>query len=107
MKLKTNLLALLLLIIGTVALNAQTTVYTSTSSPAQYYRIPAIVTASNGDLLFFNDNRHMSNSDVGSNTSANGIDLLLKRLSFDGTAYGLSISNSLNITPNKTPAAMW
>lgn len=85
MNLKTNLLALLLLIIGTVALNAQTTVYTSTKSPAQYYRIPAIVTASNGDLLFFNDDRHTYNNDVGSNNS--GIDLLMKRLSFSNSAY--------------------
>lgn len=107
MNLKTNLLALLLLLVGAVALNAQTqtpvAVYTSTNT--QYYRIPAIVTASNGDLLLFNDDRHTSNSDVGRNDSSDGIDLLVKRLSWDGTAYG-SVGNSLNITPNKTPAAM-
>lgn len=107
MKLKTNLLALLLLIIGTVALNAQTqtpvAVYTSTNT--QYYRIPAIVTASNGDLLLFNDDRHTSNSDVGSNNSNSGIDLLVKRLNWDGSAYG-SIGASLNVTPNK-PQATW
>lgn len=109
MNLKTNLLALLLLIIGTVALNAQTqtpvAVYTSTNT--QYYRIPAIVTASNGDLLLFNDDRHTSNSDVGSNNSSDGIDLLVKRLSWDGTAYG-SVGDSLNITPknHRQPGAM-
>lgn len=103
MNLKTNLLALLLLIIGTVALNAQTTVYTSTSSPAQYYRIPAIVTANNGDLLFFNDDRHTNNTDVGSNNS--GIDLLMKRLPFSNSAYASpsTIANTTtytNITPS-------
>lgn len=105
MNLKTNLLALLLLIIGTVALNAQTqtpvAVYTGECG-SQYYRIPAIVTANNGDLLFFNDDRHTSNKDVGSNTSSNGIDLLVKRLNWNGTAYG-SVGNSLNITSNKSP----
>lgn len=105
MNLKTNLLALLLLIIGTVALNAQTqtpvAVYTGECG-SQYYRIPAIVTASNGDLLFFNDDRHTSNKDVGSNTSSNGIDLLVKRLSWNGSAYS-SVGDSLNITPNKSP----
>lgn len=105
MNLKTNLLALLLLIIGTVALNAQTqtpvAVYTGECG-SQYYRIPAIVTANNGDLLFFNDDRHTSNKDVGSNTSSNGIDLLVKRLSWNGSAYS-SVGASLNITPNKSP----
>lgn len=107
MNLKTNLLALLLLIIGTVALNAQTqtpvAVYTGECG-SQYYRIPAIVTANNGDLLFFNDDRHTSNKDVGSNTSSNGIDLLVKRLNWNGTAYG-SVGNSLNITSNKSPSS--
>lgn len=107
MNLKTNLLALLLLLVGAVALNAQTqtpvAVYTSTNT--QYYRIPAIVTASNGDLLLFNDDRHTSNSDVGSNNSNSGIDLLVKRLNWDGSAYG-SIGASLNVTPNK-PQATW
>lgn len=100
-------LMLVLVFISAASLHAQTqtpvAVYTSTNT--QYYRIPAIVTASNGDLLLFNDDRHTSNSDVGSNDSSNGIDLLVKRLSWDGTAYG-SVGNSLNITPNKTPAAM-
>lgn len=109
MKLKTNLLALLLLIIGTVALNAQTTVYTSTSSPAQYYRIPAIVTANNGDLLFFNDDRHTNNTDVGSNNS--GIDLLMKRLPFSNSAYASpsTIADGAtytNITPSNIATAL-
>ncbi|MCQ2384164.1 MAG: T9SS type A sorting domain-containing protein [Paludibacteraceae bacterium] len=108
MNLKTNLLALLLLIIGTVALNAQTqtpvAVYTGECG-SQYYRIPAIVTANNGDLLFFNDDRKNNNSDVGcrNNTTA-GIDLLVKRLSYNSTngSYTTSFASSQNITPNKS-----
>lgn len=108
MKLKTNLLALLLLIIGTVALNAQTqtpiTVYTGVCG-SQYYRIPAIVTANNGDLLFFNDDRKNNNSDVGRrDNSTDGIDLLVKRLSYNSTngSYTTSFTSSQNITPNKS-----
>lgn len=104
-KLNNFFLMLVLVFISAASLHAQTPVAVYTSTNTQYYRIPAIVTASNGDLLLFNDDRHTSNSDVGSNTSSNGIDLLVKRLSWDGTAYG-SVGNSLNITPNKTPAAM-
>ncbi|MCQ2349689.1 MAG: T9SS type A sorting domain-containing protein [Paludibacteraceae bacterium] len=98
-----NFFLVLLILIGAASLHAQTPVAVYTSTNSQYYRIPAIVTASNGDLLLFNDDRHTSNSDVGSNTSSNGIDLLVKRLSWDGTAYG-SVGNSLNITPNKSQA---
>lgn len=98
-----NFFLVLLILIGAASLHAQTPVAVYTSTNTQYYRIPAIVTASNGDLLLFNDDRHTSNSDVGSNTSSNGIDLLVKRLSWDGTAYG-SVGNSLNITPNKSQA---
>lgn len=108
MNLKTNLLALLLLIIGTVALNAQTqtpvAVYTGECG-SQYYRIPAIVTANNGDLLFFNDDRKNNNSDVGRrDNSTDGIDLLVKRLSYNSTngSYTTSFTSSQNITPNKS-----
>lgn len=108
MNLKTNLLALLLLIIGTVALNAQTqtpvAVYTGVCG-SQYYRIPAIVTANNGDLLFFNDDRKNNNSDVGRrDNSTDGIDLLVKRLSYNSTngSYTTSFTSSQNITPNKS-----
>lgn len=108
MNLKTNLLALLLLIIGTVALNAQTqtpiTVYTGVCG-SQYYRIPAIVTANNGDLLFFNDDRKNDNSDVGRRgNNQNGIDLLVKRLSYNTTSqsYSTTFSSPLNITPSST-----
>lgn len=108
MNLKTNLLALLLLIIGTVALNAQTqtpvAVYTGVCG-SQYYRIPAIVTANNGDLLFFNDNRKDNNSDVGRRESnQNGIDLLVKRLPYNTTSqsYSTTFSSPLNITPDST-----
>lgn len=108
MNLKTNLLALLLLLVGTVALNAQTQtpieVYTGDCG-SQYYRIPAIVTASNGDLLFFNDNRKDNNSDVGRRESnQNGIDLLVKRLPYNTTSqsYSTTFSSPLNITPDST-----
>lgn len=108
MNLKTNLLALLLLIIGTVALNAQTqtpvAVYTGECG-SQYYRIPAIVTANNGDLLFFNDDRKDNNSDVGRRGSnQNGIDLLVKRLSYNtaSQSYSSTFSTQLNITPYST-----
>lgn len=108
MNLKTNLLALLLLLVGTVALNAQTQtpieVYTGDCG-SQYYRIPAIVTASNGDLLFFNDNRKDNNSDVGRRGSnQNGIDLLVKRLPYNTTSqsYSTTFSSPLNITPSST-----
>lgn len=96
---------LALAMLSAVSLQAQTPVAVYTSTNSQYYRIPAIVTASNGDLLLFNDDRHTSNSDVGSNTSSNGIDLLVKRLNWGGSAYG-SVGTSLNVTPNK-PQATW
>lgn len=108
MNLKTNLLALLLLLVGAVALNAQTQtpieVYTGDCG-SQYYRIPAIVTASNGDLLFFNDNRKDNNSDVGRRGSnQNGIDLLVKCLPYNTTSqsYSTTFSSPLNITPSST-----
>lgn len=108
MNLKTNLLALLLLIIGTVALNAQTqtpvAVYTGECG-SQYYRIPAIVTASNGNLILVNDDRKTSNQDVGRrDNTINGIDLLVKVLPYtEGVGYASPSSvSTTNITPSKT-----
>lgn len=101
-----NFFLVLLILIGAVSLHAQTpvAVYNATCG-SQYYRIPAIVTASNGDLLFFNDNRKDNNSDVGRRGSnQNGIDLLVKRLPYNTTSqsYSTTFSSPLNITPSST-----
>lgn len=101
-----NFFLVLLILIGAASLHAQTpvAVYNATCG-SQYYRIPAIVTASNGDLLFFNDNRKDNNSDVGRRGSnQNGIDLLVKRLPYNTTSksYSTTFSSPLNITPSST-----
>lgn len=103
-----NFFLVLLILIGAASLHAQTqtpiTVYTGVCG-SQYYRIPAIVTASNGDLLFFNDDRKDNNSDVGRRGSnQNGIDLLVKRLPYNTTSqsYSTTFSSPLNITPSST-----
>lgn len=101
-----NFFLVLLILIGAASLHAQTpvAVYNATCG-SQYYRIPAIVTASNGDLLFFNDNRKDNNSDVGRRGSnQNGIDLLVKRLPYNTTSqsYSTMFSSPLNITPSST-----
>lgn len=111
MKLKTDLLALLCLFVGVFSLHAQspTTVYTATCG-SQYYRIPAIATANNGDLIFVNDDRKNSNNDVGRrDNTTNGIDLLVKRLTYNSTSnsYATSFSSMLNITPSANKPAYY
>lgn len=107
-KLNNFFLMLVLVFISAASLHAQTqtpvAVYTGVCG-SQYYRIPAIVTANNGDLLFFNDDRKNNNSDVGRrDNSTDGIDLLVKRLSYNSTngSYTTSFTSSQNITPNKS-----
>lgn len=104
MKLKPNLWMLTLaMLVSATFLSAQTPVevYHSTAG-SQYYRIPALAICNNGDLLFFNDDRHSSSNDVGSNDS--GISLLMKRLTWNGSAYASTSSiaegtNGTQISP--------
>ena len=60
----------------------ETVVFRSDSDGYNTYRIPAIVKASNGDLLAFAEGRKKSKSDTGD------IDLLLKRSSDGGKTWG-------------------
>ena len=55
--------------------------------PRRYYRIPAIVQLQDGRLLAIGDDRHRSNSDIGSN---NGIDILGKTSDDGGKTWSAS-----------------
>ena len=61
------------------------TVYDTNVTRHRYYRIPAIVQLKDGRLLAIGDDRHSSNSDIGSNQ---GIDILGKISSDNGKTWG-------------------
>ena len=73
---KTKLLSFLLFL-GTAYLRAQSAVFTSGNNNYSAFRIPAIITAPNGDLLAFCEGRVNNSGDFGN------IDIVMKR-STDG-----------------------
>lgn len=64
---------------------AQMTVFDTNVNNGQYYRIPAIVQLPNGRLLAMADDRHGSDSDIGSNR---GIDIVGKYSDDGGKIWG-------------------
>ena len=77
-----SMLLLATLIIGQTGPDVTTTpVYIGGQNGYHTYRIPALVTAANGDLLAFCEGRKASASDAGN------IDLLLRRSSDNGTTW--------------------
>lgn len=59
------------------------TLFHSTGTPAQHYRIPAIIVADNGNIVSICDNRHTKHGDIGQTSLSDLIDIVYK-ISKDG-----------------------
>ena len=64
-------------------LNMSQTLFYSTGTPAQHYRIPAIIVADNGNIVAICDNRHTKHGDIGQTSLSDLIDIVYK-ISKDG-----------------------
>ena len=79
-------------------LNMSETLFYSTATPVQHYRIPAIVVAANGNIVAICDNRHTKHGDIGQTSLSDLIDIVYK-ISKDG---GKTWSEEKIILPKTT-----
>ena len=69
--------------------NSQNTLWTSSKSNSQYYRIPALLKIGTNTLLAFTDDRFTSTSDLGGNHK---IDVLVKKSTDGGATWGNAVT---------------
>ena len=73
---------------------SQKTLWTSTQSGTQYYRIPALLKTGTNTLLAFTDDRYASTKDLGvrGSGSASRIDVLVKKSTDGGLTWGDAVT---------------